>query len=115
MNTPMITDANIKKRKKNFTTREDLKKLTYKFETKFVTRIGLKTEVEILNRKNGILDKKINVSIQEILNFIVEIKNDIMKELNEFRNEMREINRGNQSILNNYESRITHLEYIKKS
>ena len=31
------------------------------------------------------------------------------------RNEMRDINRGNQSILNNYESRIAHLEYSNNS
>ena len=48
-----------------------------------------------------------------IINFIGEIKNDMMKEFTDFRNEMRDINRSNQSILNNHESRIVQLEYNK--
>lgn len=88
----MITDADIKKMKKVFATKEELNKLDSKMDRGFI----------------------------EIIDFIVETKNDIMKELNnfrgefnEFRNEMRDINRGNQSILNNHESRIAHLEYLK--
>ena len=99
----MITDADIKKMKKVFATKEDLKR--------FATKDELKS-----------LDLKMDAGFQELLKFIVEIKNDIMKELNEFRNEMnefrvemRDINRGNQAILNNHESRIAHLEYIRKS
>jgi len=85
----MITDSDIKKMKKVF-----------------ATKVELKAEA-------GVLDKKIDGSIQEVLNFIVETKNDIMKELNDFRQEMRDINRNYQSTLNNHEARITHLEFNK--
>jgi len=105
MNIPMTTDADIKKMKKVFATKDDLKSLAAKKDLKaFATKVDLKS-----------LDSKMDRGFIEILNFIVVTKNDIMKELNEFRNEMRDINRGNQSILNNHESRITHLEYINKS
>ncbi len=95
----MITDADIKKMKVVFATKEDLKAL----ELKMATKDELKS-----------LDLKMNSGFQELLNFIVETKNDIMKELNDFRDEMRDINRNSQFTLNNHESRITHLEYVNK-
>ena len=113
----MITDADIKKMKavfvtkddmKAFVTKDDIKSLSNKFDTKFSTKEELKQET-------GALNKKINVSIREVLDFISETKSDIMKELNDFRNEMRDINVNNQSILNNHESRISQLEYVNKS
>lgn len=89
----MITDADIKKMKTVFATKEELKALDLKMDHGFI----------------------------EIIEFIGEIKGDIMKELNdfrgevnEFRNEMRDINRNSQSTLNNHEARIAHLEYIKR-
>ena len=82
----MITDTDIKKMK-----------------IIFVTKVEFKKELNVLN-------SKMDSGFVEIINFISEIKNDIMKELNEFRNEMRDINRGNQSILDNHESRIVHFE-----
>lgn len=90
----MITDADIKKMKAVFATKQELKSL----------------------------DSKVDRGFIEIINFIGETKGDIMKELNdfrnevnEFRNEMRDINRNSQSVLNNHESRIAHLEYVNKS
>lgn len=97
----MITDADVKKLKAVFATKEELKSLNSKMDLGFI----------------------------EIIQFIGEVKSDIMKELNnfrqevnvfrgevnEFRNEMRDINRNSQSTLNNHESRITHLEYINKT
>jgi len=90
----MITDADIKKMRAVFATKEELKSL----------------------------DSKVDRGFIEIINFIGETKSDIMKELNDFRNEvndfrveMRDINRNNQSTLNNHEARITHLEYANKS
>lgn len=111
----MITDADIKKMKAVFATKDDLKLLSKKFEIEFSTKKESKKETSVLN-------KKIDISIQEVLDFISETKNDIMKELNDFRSEfnefrveMRDINRNSQSVLNNHESRITHLEYVNKS
>lgn len=89
----MITDTDIKKMKMVFATKDDLKS----FE--------MKDELSSLN-------KKMDAGFIEIIEFIGEVKSDIMKELNEFRNEIRDINRNSQSTLNNYESRITQLEYI---
>ena len=90
----MITDADIKKMKAVFATKEELKSL----------------------------DSKMDLGFTEIINFIGETKSDIMKELNDFRGEvnefrieMRDINRNSQSTLNNHESRIAHLEYANKS
>ncbi len=90
----MITDADIKKMKVIFATKEELKSIDSKMDRGFI----------------------------EIINFIGEVKEDIMNELNnfrsefnEFRVEMRDINRNNQSTLNNHETRITHLEYVTKS
>lgn len=92
----MITDADIKKMKSIFATKDDLKR--------FAT---------IDSMGQGFV---------EIIQFIGEVKSDIMTEFNklhnefvEFRNEMRDINRNSQSALNNHESRISHLEYINKS
>ncbi len=82
----MITDADIKKMKMIF-----------------VTKIEFKKEINALN-------SKIDSGFVEIINFIGEIKSDMVKEFNNFRNEMRDINRGNQSTLNNHESRIVRLE-----
>ncbi len=90
----MITDADIKKMKAVFATKKELMSL----------------------------DSKVDRGFVEIINFIGETKSDIMKELNDFRsevsefhNEMRDINRNSQSVLNNHEGRISHLEYINKS
>lgn len=90
----MITDADIKKMKVVFTTKQELKSLNSKMDRGFV----------------------------EIIEFIGETKNDIIKELNDFRgevndfrNEMRDINGNSQSTLNNHEARIAHLEYVNKS
>lgn len=92
----MITDADIKKMKAIFVTKEDAKS--------FATKDELKT-----------LDLKMDRGFIEIIEFIGEVKSEIMNELNEFRNEMRDINRNSQSVLNNHESRISHLEYVSKS
>lgn len=92
----MITDADIKRMKAVFATKEDLKSLATKEELKS-------------------LDSKMDRGFIEIINFIGETKSDIMKELNDFRVEMRDINRNNQSTLNNHETRIAHLEYVNKS
>lgn len=92
----MITDADIKKMKAIFVTKEDAKSFASKDELKS-------------------LDLKMDRGFIEIIEFIGEVKSDIMKELNEFRLEMRDINRNNQSTLNNHETRITHLEYVSKS
>ena len=95
----MITIDDIKKMKAVFATKEDLKALRKEFVNKFATKDDLKS-----------LDSKMNNGFGEIIEFIGEVKNDIMKELGEFRNEMRDINRNNQSVLNNHEVRIAHLE-----
>ncbi len=98
----MITDADIKKMKAIFVTKEDSKF--------FATKEELKS-----------LDLKMDRGFIEIIEFIGEVKSDIIKELNDFRKEvnefrveMRDINRNNQSTLNNHESRISHLEYVSK-
>ncbi len=96
----MITDADIKRMKVVFATKEDLKAL----ELKFATKEELKA-----------LDSKMDRGFVEIIEFIGETKDDIMKELNDFRVEMRDINRNSQLILNNHESRISQLEYVNKS
>ncbi len=97
----MITDADIKKMKVVFATKDELKSL----------------------------DSKVDIGFQEILKFIGEIKDDIMKEftefkkemldfrdnMNDFRDEMRDINRRTQSILNIHETRINRLEYSGKT
>lgn len=109
----MITDADIAKLKKVFATKDDLKTLSSKFETKFAFKVELKTEINLL-------DKKMDTITIELVRFIGEVKDEIMKELNDFRSEvhdfrveMRNINSNNQSTLNNHEVRISHLEYNK--
>lgn len=113
----MITDADIRKMKAVFVTKEDLKQLSENFETKFATKDELKIETGTLNKKIDLLDNRLDSTVVEVIKFIGEVKNEIMKELNdfrgevnEFRNEMRDINRSNQSTLNNHEARIVHLE-----
>lgn len=101
----MITDADIKKMKAVFATKEELKAL----ESKMATKKELKS-----------LDIKVDRGFVDIIEFIGETEDKIIKELNdfrgevnEFRNEMRDINRTHQSTLNNHEVRIAHLEYNK--
>lgn len=102
----MITDADIKKMKVVFATKEDLKQMSNKFETKFATKEELKS-----------LDSKVDRGFVEIIDFIGEtrdkIVNQLSKQINDFRDEMRDINRNHQSTLNNHEVRIAHLEYNK--
>ena len=105
----MITDADIKKMKEVFATKDDLKFFATKDDLKpLEARMSTKGELKSL-------DLKMDRGFIEIVEFIGEVKNEIMNELNEFRNEMRDINRNSQSVLNNHESRITHLEYVSKS
>jgi hypothetical protein len=105
----MITDADIKKMKTVFATKDDLKSFATKNDLKSLeARMAAKDELKSLNSK---MDR----GFIEIIEFIGEVKGDIMKELNDFRNEIRDINRNNQSTLNNHESRISHLEYVSKS
>jgi len=72
----MITDADIKKLKEVFATKDEL-----------------------------------NQGHVEIIAFIGEVKEDIMKEFADSREEVRAINCKHNSILDNHESRIAHLEY----
>jgi len=105
----MTTDADIKKMKAVFVTKEDAKFFATKDDLKSLeARMATKEELKSL-------DLKMDRGFIEIIEFIGEVKNEIMNELNEFRNEMRDINRNSQSVLNNHESRITHLEYVNKS
>lgn len=90
----MITDADIKKLKEVFATREAM-------ERGFIEIIEFVGEV-----KNDI--------IKELNDFRKEV-NVFREEVSEFRIDMRNVNRNHQSTLNNHESRITHLEYINKS
>ena len=104
----MITDADIKKMKAVFATKDDLKSFATKDDLKSLeARMATKDELKSL-------DLKMDFGFQELIEFIGEVKIDIMKELNDFRDEIRDINRNSQSILNNHESRITHLEYVSK-
>ncbi|PIY68966.1 hypothetical protein COY90_03120 [Candidatus Roizmanbacteria bacterium CG_4_10_14_0_8_um_filter_39_9] len=88
----MITDADIKKMKAVFATKEELKSLDSKMDRGFVDIIEFIGETE---------DK------------IIKELNDFRGEANQFRNEMRDINSNNQSTLHNHEARISHLEYNK--
>ena len=86
----MITDADIKKMKKVFATKVELKAL----------------------------DSKVDIGFAEVIKYIGETRIEIIsllsKQINDFRYEMRDINRNTQSTLNNHESRISHLEYSNK-
>ena len=104
----MITDADIKKMKAVFATKDELKSFVTKNDLKSLeAKIASKDELKLLNSK---MDR----GFIEIIEFIGEVKSEIMNELNEFRNEIRDFNRNSQSVLNNHESRITHLEYVRK-
>ena len=82
----MITDADIKKLKTIFATKEALQSL----------------------------DSKVDLGFAEIIKFIGEMKKEIVTEiqmqLHEFRDEMR----TSQATLNNHEARISRLEYVSK-
>jgi hypothetical protein len=96
----MITDADIKKMKAVFATKDDLKAMATKEELKA-------------------FDSKVDLGFTEIVKFIGEMKVDIVsllsKQINDFRDEMCDINHNSQSILNNHEPKIAHLEYADKS
>lgn len=112
----MITDADIKKMKTVFATKEDLKVL----EARMATKEDLKVLEAKMATKDELksIDSKVDRGFVEIIEFIGETKEDIVgllsKQINDFRDEMRDINRNSQSTLNNHEARIAHLEYINK-
>lgn len=90
----MITNEDMLKMKKIFSTKEDLKL----FATK----------------------KEMETGFSEIIKFIGEIKSDILKEfhdfrkeMNDFKYEMRDITRNQQTILDNHETRFASLEFNK--
>ncbi|MFZ2205885.1 MAG: hypothetical protein WAV29_00300 [Microgenomates group bacterium] len=100
MVTLMITDLDVKKLEKTFAT---------------------KAEFRALDNKIDGVDKKLDTSVVELLSFIGDVKESIISEfrdlrgeLDEFRNEIRGNTQSNQSILDNHESRISHLEYMGK-
>ena len=112
----MITDADIKKMKALFVTKEDLKQMSDKFENKFATkddlkRFATKDEISLGFRE---LVKYIGETRIEIVGLLTKQINDFQEEFNDFRQEMRDINRNSQSNLNNHETRINYLEYINK-
>lgn len=136
----MITDADIKKMKDTFTTKDDLQALRNEFISKFALKNDLKrfTMKDYLKRfatkddfkrfatkddlkrfatKNELktetkmLGKKIDTILIELIKFIGETKDEIMKELNDFRVEMRDITHTSRSTLDNHEVRIARLEY----
>ena len=91
----MITDADIKKMKTVFATKEDLKKFATKDELSSVVR--------------------------ELIAFIGSVKTDLSNqliefrnEMNDFRGEMRDITRTHQSTLDIHEVRLNRLEYVNK-
>ncbi len=83
----MITDADIKKMKAVFATKEELKSF----------------------------DTKMGKGFVEIINFIGEIRSEIVELMSKQLEELKEITRRHQMTLENQDSRITHLEYVTKS
>lgn len=83
---PMITDADIKKMKKVFATKEELKTLNSKMENGFI----------------------------EIIDFIGETRVEIVGIMTKQLEELKDITRRHQMTLENHDSRITHLEYVTK-
>lgn len=86
----MITNADIKKMREVFATKEELKALDTKMDRGFV----------------------------EIIKYIGETREEIVtllsKQINDFRQEMRDIAHNHQSRLDNHDSRISHLEFANK-
>lgn len=100
----MITDADIKKMKVVFATKEDLKSFATKDDLKsFATKVDLKA-----------LDSKMDRGFIEIIKFIGETRDDIVNLLSKQLEELRDITRRHQMTLEKHDSRITHLEYISK-
>lgn len=89
----MITDADIKKMKEVFVTKEDAKSFSTKEELRSI-------------------DLKMNKGFMEIIEFIGEVKTDILNVMNKHLEELKEITRRHQMTLKNHDSRISHLEYL---
>lgn len=87
---PMITDADIKKMKSAFVTRDEFKK-------------GLKT-----------LDSRMENGFIKIIDFIGETRVEIITAMTKQLEELKDITRRHQITLENHDSRITHLEYVTK-
>jgi len=120
----MITDADIKKMKTVFATKEDLKGFATKNDLKrFATkddlkRFATKDDLKRFATKDDLLrfstKDELSTVVRELISFIGTVKTDLSNQLNEFREEMRDINRTHQSTLNNHETRLSRLEYVNK-
>lgn len=88
----MITDADIKKMKAVFVTREYLKESLKEYPTR----------------------KEMSIGFAEVIKFIGEIRNEIVGLMSKQLEELRDITRRHQMTLENHDSRISHLEYANK-
>lgn len=87
----MITDA-------------DAKKIIKKIHKVFASKTELKS-----------LEEKMNFGFAEIIHFIGDTRTEIVDILDKNLIDLQEIARRQQILLENHESRITHLEYVNKS
>lgn len=110
----MITDADIKKLKEVFATKDDLKGFATKEDLKRTTDAILQyvdTRFESIDHQLKIL-AKVERIVDEVENKIVEFKDEILQEIVAMRQELS-VTLGHRDILENHEVRITKLE--KKS
>ena len=117
----MITDADIKKLKVVFATKDDLQKMESGIRHDMATkddlkRFATKEDLQRFATKEDLktLDSKVDSGFLEVIKYIGEIKNELMSEIIGFRNEMRDITGNTRSTLDNRESRIARLEYVNK-
>lgn len=95
----MITDADIKKMKAVFVTKDEFKK-----------------ELKTLSTKDELksLETKMESGFIEIIDFIGETRVEIVGIITKQLEELKDITRRHQMTLENHDSRITHLEYVTK-
>lgn len=112
----MITDKDIEKMKAVFATKADLISFVTKNDLK---RFATKEDLKQYATKDALqaLDEKMGKGFVEIIKYIGDTRDDIVhllsKQINDFKQEMRDITRSHQSTLDNHETRLAHLEYIK--
>ena len=98
----MITDADIKKMKAVFATKDDLKS--------FVTKKDLKNVLQDYPTR-----KEMNIGFHDVINFISETRKEIVGIMTKQLEELKDITRRHQMMLEKHDSRITHLEYLNNS
>ena len=116
----MITDVDIKKMKRVFATKEDLKGMSNRFDKKFATKEDLKMALEKYATKTDL--SNVSVELVELIRSfgselsglkedIVDFKDSILTEIIKLREDVAVVT-GYRGLIEDHDKRIEKLETV---